>query len=176
MRLHAPYLPLGSLCKGPEYGSTRIRTQKLGGAIEVIENKSLIFTDEKAKFKKKAWLSQGLTAPKSRTSHRTQQHSALQSFYCAVDPTTQGLRREDDGEDLELCWLWQRKKKSSTLPENSPSTTKIRNIHLENLQSIKGRSLFNQYSDGTQDLWKTPFWYSCLDCKGHFWGGSSWHV
>lgn len=49
MRLHAPYLPLGSLCKGPEYGATRIRTQKLGGAIEVIENKSLIFTDEKAK-------------------------------------------------------------------------------------------------------------------------------
>lgn len=42
------FLPLGSLCKGPEYGNTRNKTWKLGGAREFIENKSFIFTEEEA--------------------------------------------------------------------------------------------------------------------------------
>lgn len=145
--LHAPHPPSGSLCKGSEYGTTRTRTWKLGGTIEVIEKKSLIFTES---WGLKVWLLQGPTATESRASPvlgnttpsgllllSSPQPHLLASL--GLSGAGEGLERADCGRGR----MW------STFPENGPSPT-------ESTWGTSGawrEEVFRLVSEGTQDLW-----------------------
>lgn len=70
---------------------------EVGGTMEVVETRSLIYMVVKAEAWRKVWLSQGPTAMKSRARPGGQQHPPLQSFVAQHSPTPQAWDGRQSG-------------------------------------------------------------------------------